>query len=78
MGREDYHPHEFRMERVRFGVPSPEDRLMGGLACVNEKKVHSTRCLENVPGQWRFAIRLTTGTKSCCNASAAASIQVTL
>ncbi len=39
MGWEDYHLHEFRMGRERFGVPDPEDRLMGLEPCINERKV---------------------------------------
>jgi len=39
MGWEDCHLHEFRLGHQRFGVPSPEDRFMGGPGCINEKKV---------------------------------------
>jgi Plasmid pRiA4b ORF-3-like protein len=38
MGWENCHLHEFRIGRHRFGVPDPNDRLMGGAGCVNERK----------------------------------------
>lgn len=39
VGWENCHLHEFRIGRQRFGVPDPEDRLMGGTGCINERKV---------------------------------------
>ena len=39
MGWEDYHLHEFSIGGQRFGVPDPDDTLMGGIACVDERKV---------------------------------------
>ncbi|HXP83933.1 MAG TPA: plasmid pRiA4b ORF-3 family protein [Bryobacteraceae bacterium] len=39
MGWQDCHLHEFRVGRDRFGVPDPNDRLMGLPACIHERKV---------------------------------------
>jgi hypothetical protein len=39
MGWEDCHLHEFRIGRQRFGVPDPDDSLMGAPACIYERKV---------------------------------------
>ena len=39
MGWENYHLHEFRVGRQRFGVPDPGARMMGGDDTINEKKV---------------------------------------
>jgi hypothetical protein len=39
MGWEDYHLHEFLVGRERFGVPDPDDKLMGVPACIHERKV---------------------------------------
>jgi hypothetical protein len=46
MGWENCHLHEFRIGRQRFGVPDPNDRLMGGAGCVNERKVRLSDVLE--------------------------------
>lgn len=40
MGWENCHLHEFRIGRQRFGVPDPDARLTGALACIQERKVH--------------------------------------
>ena len=39
MGWENAHLHEFRIGQRRFGVPDPDDTLMGETACINERKV---------------------------------------
>src|SRR6476620_3064033 len=39
MGWENYHLHEFRVGRQRFGVPDPDAKMMGGDEIINEKKV---------------------------------------
>jgi len=39
MGWEDSHLHEFRIGGRSFGVPSPEDRFMGGPGTINEKRM---------------------------------------
>ncbi|MGD0578982.1 MAG: plasmid pRiA4b ORF-3 family protein [Bryobacteraceae bacterium] len=39
IGWENCHLHEFRIGRRRFGVPDPEDRLMGETGCIDERKV---------------------------------------
>ncbi len=38
MGWEDCHLHEFRIGRQRFGVPDPDDGLMGLPSCIHERK----------------------------------------
>ncbi len=37
MGWEDDHLHEFLIGGLRFGVPDPNDALMGGPPCINEE-----------------------------------------
>ena len=37
MGWEDDHLHEFHIGGLRFGVPDPDDALMGGRTCINEE-----------------------------------------
>ena len=49
MGWENCHLHEFRIGRQRFGVPGPDDRLMGAPACIHERKVHLSDVLHE-PG----------------------------
>jgi hypothetical protein len=49
MGWENCHLHEFRIGRQRFGVPDPDDRLMGAPACIHERKVHLSDVLHE-PG----------------------------
>jgi hypothetical protein len=39
MGWQNCHLHEFHIGRQRFGIPDPNDRLMDGPTCVNERKV---------------------------------------
>jgi len=39
MGWEDCHLHEFRIGQRRFGIPNPEDRLMGMPPVSNERTV---------------------------------------
>jgi len=38
VGWEDCHMHEFRIGRQRFGVPEPDEGLMGLPACIHERK----------------------------------------
>jgi hypothetical protein len=38
MGWEDCHMHEFRIGLQRFGVPDPDERLMGMAPCIHERK----------------------------------------
>ena len=47
MGWQDCHLHEFRIGQQRFGIPDPEDMLMGMPAAVNERTVR----LFNVLGE---------------------------
>jgi hypothetical protein len=49
MGWENCHLHEFRIGRDRFGIPDPDDRLMGTPACIHERKVRLWDVL-NKPG----------------------------
>jgi len=37
MGWEDDHLHEFHIGGLRFGVPDPDDALMGGRTCINDE-----------------------------------------
>lgn len=45
---EDYHLHQFRIGQKRFGIPDPDDRLMGLPAVVNERTVRLHTVLGNV------------------------------
>jgi hypothetical protein len=49
VGWENCHLHEFLIGRQRFGVPDPDDRLMGGPAYIHERKVHLSDVF-NKPG----------------------------
>jgi len=44
MGWEDSHLHQFYLGKRRFGIPDPNEALMGGSPTLNEKKA----CLANV------------------------------
>ena len=39
MGWQNCHLHEFCIGGQRFGIPDPDDRIMGDSECVNERKV---------------------------------------
>jgi hypothetical protein len=48
MGWENRHLHEFRIGGQRFGVPDPDDRLMGGPDRVDEGKVRLSQVSNKV------------------------------
>jgi len=48
MGWEDCHLHDFRVGQKRFGIPDPNDRLMGLTATGNERTVRLFTVLRKV------------------------------
>jgi len=48
MGWQDCHMHEFRAGNRHFGIPNPEDRLMGMPPVANERTVHLPNMLGRV------------------------------
>ena len=48
MGWQDCHMHEFRTGNRHFGIPNPEDRLMGMPPVENERTVHLSNMLGRV------------------------------
>jgi len=48
MGWQDCHMHEFRAGNRHFGIPNPEDRLMGMPPVENERTVHLPNMLGRV------------------------------
>jgi hypothetical protein len=48
MGWEDCHMHEFRIGRKRFGMPDPDERLMGPASAVGERTARLSGVLGKV------------------------------